>query len=235
MTTNDNTFYLKKPVNFLCNLCDFKCSYNKDYQRHINTNKHKNNVLATNNNTFSPKKPETTPKIYSCKKCEKIFTDRTGLWRHTKKCSNKEIFIDGINIKDKDALVIHLLKQNGELQHKLIDLSMSSKHTIKNSNNNNCNTTNNTNNTFNLQFFLNETCKDAMNITDFVSSIKVSLDDLEHTGRKGYIEGISNIIINKLNNLEQCFRPIHCSDYKREIFNIKNNNDGKRKPTINLY
>jgi hypothetical protein len=80
-----------------------------------------------------------------------------------------------------------------------------------------------------MQFFLNETCKDAMNISEFVSSIKVSLDDLENTGRRGYIEGISNIILKNLNNLEQQLRPVHCSDSKREVFYIKDNNEWKKE------
>ena len=214
MTTNNNNINPKKPVNFSCELCNFKCSYNKDFQRHINTKKHKNNILTTNNNNINQKKPDT--KIYQCENCEKTFNDRAGLWRHKKKCT--DMIIDGINIKDKDALVLHLLKQNGELQNKLIELS--SEKSITN------NTTNNTtNNSFNLNFFLNETCKDAMNITDFVSSIKLNLEDLENTGKQGYIKGISDIIIKKLSNLEQCFRPIHCSDMKREILYIKHNNE----------
>jgi hypothetical protein len=93
-------------------------------------------------------------------------------------------------------------------------------------NSNNINTTNNIgNNTFNLQFFLNETCKDAMNITDFVNNVKVELDDLENTGRCGYIEGITDIICKNLNQLEQPLRPLHCSDLKREILYIKDNNE----------
>ena len=116
MTTNNNKINPKKPVNFFCELCNFKCSYNKDFQRHINTKKHKNNILTTNNNNINPKKPDA--KIYQCENCEKVFNDRAGLWRHKKKCS--DIMIDGINIKDKDALVLHLLKQNGDLQNKLI-------------------------------------------------------------------------------------------------------------------
>ena len=149
-----------------------------------------------------------------------------------KKCVTDNIqYIDGININDKNALVIHLLKQNTELQHKIID--MASKSTITNNTNNSHNTTNNT---FNLNVFLNETCKDAMNITDFVSSIKMELDDLEHVGRTGYIQGISNILIKNLNNIEQHLRPLHCSDFKREILYIKDNNkwikDTENKPIL---
>jgi hypothetical protein len=88
---------------------------------------------------------------------------------------------------------------------------------------------NNNNKTFNLNFFLNETCKDAMNINDFVSSIKVSLSDLENTGRQGYIEGITNIVLQNLNKVEESMRPIHCSDVKREVFYIKDNNEWQKE------
>jgi hypothetical protein len=168
--------------------------------------------------------------------CNKKFKTSSGLWKHKQKCSYTDIqSIDGINIKDKDALVLHLLKQNSDLQNKIID--MASKSNITNNNNTNTNTTNNIDNkTFNLNFFLNETCKDAMNISDFVSSIKLSLEDLENTGRQGYIQGISNIIIKKLNNLEQQLRPLHCSDFKREVLYIKDNNewtkDSENKPIL---
>ena len=87
------------------------------------------------------------------------------------------------------------------------------------------NHTNSHNKTFNLQFFLNETCKDAMNISEFVSSIKPKLSELENTGRLGYVEGISNIILKNLNSLEQHFRPLHCSDSKREVIYIKENDE----------
>jgi hypothetical protein len=153
----------------------------------------------------------------------------SSLCKHKKKCILKDEdnteFIDGINIKDKDALVLHLLKQNSELQNKIID--MASKSTITNNNSNSHNTTNN--NTFNLQLFLNETCKNAMNITDFVSSIKMELEDLEHTGRTGYVQGISNILIKNLNNLEQHLRPLHCSDFKREVLYIKDNDEWSKE------
>jgi hypothetical protein len=148
------------------------------------------------------------------------------LCSHKKKrgCKQPEIedddenMYEGINIKDKDALVMHLLKQNSDLQNKII--SMSCHPTITNNSHNN-----NNNNSFNLNVFLNETCKDAMNIADFVSSVKVSLEDLEHTGKYGYIEGISNIIINNLNKIAQHLRPLHCSDSKREVLYIKDNNE----------
>ena len=174
--------------------------------------------MVVNGSNLSPKVANN----YKCK-CGKVYKYDSGYYRHKKICQyNDEKYIDGINIKDKDALVLYLLKQNGDLQNKIIEMSSIDKTTNNNNNNNSFNTTNNA---FNLNFFLNETCKNAMNISDFVSSIKINLEDLEHTGRQGYIEGISKIIINNLNNLEQCFRPLHCSDQKREVLYIKDNNE----------
>jgi hypothetical protein len=226
MTTLDNVSLVKNSNSFECKICNYVTSRKYNLELHNNSIKHKNNGLTTNIAKISKK--------YQCENCIKQFKDRAGLWRHKKKCfeDNTE-FIDGINIKDKDALVLHLLKQNSELQNKIID--MASKSTITNNNSNSHNTTNN-NNTFNLQFFLNETCKNAMNITDFVSSIKMELEDLEHTGRTGYVQGISNILIKNLNNLEQQLRPLHCSDLKREVLYIKDNNewtkDTENKPIL---
>ena len=220
METEETSLNEKNEKIFVCLNCDFKCSYLSDWNRHIVTRKHQ---IGNNGNQM-----ETN---YECD-CGKKFITNSGLWKHKKKCLTEKIqYIDGININDKNALVIHLLKQNTDLQHKIMD--MSSKSTITNHTNN---TNNTTNNTFNLNVFLNETCKDAMNISDFVSSIKMELDDLEHVGRTGYIQGISNILIKNLNNIEQHLRPLHCSDFKREILYIKDNNkwtkDTENKPIL---
>ena len=221
MTTNDNENYAFLCSNYYCEKCDYTTSKKSSFKNHCHSKKHKNNE---NNENYAKL---CSPK-YHCDNCEKKYNDRAGLWRHKKKCLTEKIqYIDGININDKNALVIHLLKQNTDLQHKIID--MSSKSTITNN-------TNNTTNTFNLNVFLNETCKDAMNISDFVSSIKMELDDLEHVGRTGYIQGISNILIKNLNNIEQHLRPLHCSDFKLEILYIKDNNkwtkDTENKPIL---
>jgi hypothetical protein len=240
METEETIFYEKNEKLYTCSKCNFKCSYLSDWTRHISTRKHRyshnGNKMDTEETIFYEKNEKI---FYECN-CGKKFKTNSGLWKHKKKCLTEDEdntqFIDGINIKDKDALVLHLLKQNSDLQNKIIDMASKSNIT-NNNNNNNTNTTNNIDNkTFNLQFFLNETCKDAMNITDFVSSIKLSLEDLENTGRQGYIQGISNIIIKNLNNLEQQLRPLHCSDFKREILYIKDNNewtkDSENKPIL---
>ncbi len=222
MSTFSNNLEAKISHNYECKICDYSTNKKSNYNKHCESIKHKNGQKSTFSNNLEAK---ISQKILVCENCEKIFKERTGLWRHKKKCSN--MYIDGINIKDKDALVFHLLKQNGELQSKLIELS--SVNNITTNNSHNTTTMNSHNKSFNLQFFLNETCKDAMNISDFVSSIKVSLEDLENTGRRGYVEGISNIIIKRLNELEEHFRPIHCSDTKREVFYIKDNNEWQKE------
>ena len=177
--------------------------------------KHKRHNLTMNSNENYAK---LCPKKYSCVSCTKVFNDRAGLWRHKKKCLDKDL-----DINDKDTIILQLLKQNSELQQSLVAMSKEKSIT------NNINTNNSHNKTFNLQVFLNETCKDALNIQDFVSSIQFNLEDLENTGRKGYIEGISNIILKNLNRLEQYLRPIHCSDYKREVLYIKDNNKWEKE------
>ena len=239
MTTFDNKTLAKTSHKFYCEFCDYGTYKKFNFELHKQSIQHKNNVLTTNNNKLGAK---TSTHNLMCAICDKTFNDRAGLWRHKKKCipieeeqTEENGYYEGVNIKDKDALVLHLLKQNGELQKSLIELSKD-KSITNNNNTNNTNCHNTNNNAFNLNFFLNETCKDALNITDFVSSIKLSLDDLENTGRKGYIEGISNIILKKLNKLGHYDRPIHCADQKREVLYIKNDNqwfkESEEKPIL---
>jgi hypothetical protein len=220
MTTIDNDFCPKKPTKFLCNLCDYKCLYNRDYQRHLVTKKHKNNEIAQNGPNFAQT-------MYACKKCDKPFKDRAGLWRHNKKCNFTENDASHQTI-DKDNLITLLVTQNKELME-LIKNGINNTNTNTNTNNSHNTNTNSNNKTFNLNFFLNETCKNAMNISDFVSSIKVTLEELEYTGRQGYIQGVSNIILNNLQKLEQHERPLHCNDLKREILYIKENNKWEKE------
>ena len=216
MTTNNNKNEEKKCLKFYCDLCDYGTAKKSSFVNHCESMKHKRYDLTTNIN-------ENYAKIcsnkYPCVSFNKIFNDRSGLWRHKKKCTDKEL-----DINDKDSIIMHLLKQNSELQQSLV--SMSKEKSITNIN---TNTNNSHNKTFNLQVFLNETCKDALNIQDFVSSIQFNLEDLENTGRKGYIEGISNIITTNLKALDVTQRPIHCTDKKREIIYIKDENKWEKE------
>jgi hypothetical protein len=149
--------------------------------------------------------------------CGKSFKTNSGLWKHRKKCSDETI---DFGITDKE--IINTLVQQNEKLMKIIENGVVCNNTTNN-------TTNIQNKTFNLNLFLNETCKNAMNISEFVSSIQLNIDDLEHTGRNGYIEGITNIFLKNLNNLEKHMRPLHCSDLKREILYIKENNKWEKE------
>ena len=224
MTTNDNDFLGKNSNIFYCNICDYSTCIKFNYGIHIKSIKHKKNVLTINNNEILGK----ISKKYKCDTCTKKFNDRAGLWRHNKKC-NKETDKNEISYKELIMMVIkqnsEIMKENSVMKNMMTKIIETGTHNNNNNNNNN----NITNTTFNLQLFLNETCKDAMNINEFVSSIKVNLDELENTGRQGYIEGVSSIILKRLNALEQHFRPLHCSDSKREVFYIKENNEWKKE------
>ena len=199
----------KKPLDFYCIFCDFITTNKKDYKRHTETTKHFVNVCQSKN----PQNPPKNPK-WVCE-CGKQYKDNSGLWRHKQK--HPDCYIKCYEGLDDKSLVVKLLEQNQDLQRSLIEIS-------KEKNISNIQThTNSHNKTFNLQFFLNDTCKNAMNISDFVSSIKPQLTDLETTGRLGYVEGISNIILSNLKNLQIHDRPLHCSDFKREVFYIKDN------------
>jgi hypothetical protein len=207
MATNNTS---KNSKYFECIHCDFKCSKKGDYNRHILTPKHKKTTEST--------KIDINTSIFICEKCNKNYKDRSGLWRHKNKCSSLNTPTEEVNNNElnEKEIILKLLNQNGQLQNQIIELCK------KVGNNNNINSNNKTK--FNLNFFLNETCKDAMNITDFVSSIKLQLTDLENLGKNGYVNGISNIIVKNLNALEINKRPVHCSDLKREIMYVKDEN-----------
>ena len=215
----------KNAVFFTCDLCDYKCSKSSEWVRHNSTAKH---TKRQNANVLATKMPE---KLLFCELCKKEYKDRTGLWRHKKICAIKsqddkkiatekspEIKISESSDKEIIKLLIH---ENSEFKNLILELVKKDSLNITNNNTNNTNT-NSHNKTFNLQFFLNEECKDALNISEFVSSIKVELEDLEATGRLGYVEGVSRIMNKNLKELDISKRPIHCSDLKREVVYIKN-------------
>jgi len=197
----------KNIAKFVCNLCDFKCCKKGDWNRHILRPKH---LQLTD--------CDAEKHLYNCEICNKKYKSRNGLWCHKKKCNNNidnEHNTTSDNEPTDKQIIMALIKDNSEFKNMMMEV-------IKNGTyNNNNNNTNSHNKTFNLQFFLNETCKDAMNIMDFVDSIKLQLFDLERVGELGYVEGISNIIVKNLNDLDITERPIHCTDKKRETIYIK--------------
>ena len=241
LATFSNQKIPEKSLKHQCLLCDYNTQITKDYIKHLRTIKHKNNESATNHEEFVPKNPSV---LLSCANCNKTYKDKTGLWRHKKKCAiippkqpdqQPKTSSDDMQMN----IILELVKQNQEFKDLLIQQSNQmmeqnktmievaknsqvNHNTISNSNNNS------NNKTFNLQFFLNETCKDAMNMKDFIKSLELSLPELEKMGEIGFAEGMSRLFVDRLNSLDITKRPIHCSDVKREIIHIKDDNKWER-------
>ena len=221
METLGDDFTPKFDKNFYCENCDFKCCKTSDWNRHLLTAKHKKYVKGDDLVT----KGDANYIIYICDLCNKNYTSRNGLWKHKKKCQTT----NAQDLSNKDELIIMLIKQNSQLIKEQTDIKqmiLEQQNVVleiaKNGTHNTTTThTNSHNKAFNLNFFLNETCKDAMNIMDFVDSIKLQLSDLENVGKLGYVEGISNIIVKNLKELDVTKRPVHCTDKKREVLYIK--------------
>jgi len=202
---------------FFCENCDYHTNKKSSYDDHLLTAKH-------NSAIFSNEKSAVLCSKFVCPNCCKEYKDNSGLWRHKKKClpeqnsqaTNQQPFQITTNV------VLQILKQNEDLQKLLVEQTTKFMELAKDGKNIiNSNNTNNTTNNFNLNLFLNEKCKDAINITDFVNSLVVTINDLEETTRLGYAEGISKIFVNGLKQLDVYKRPIHCSDLKREVLYIK--------------
>jgi len=212
---------------FYCDVCDMKCSRKYDFDRHIATLKHVANASGDK---------KKRKKDYSCNLCDKTYKSINGIWKHKKKCiktnlENTTITDSSSNeLKAMTGLMVEIVKsnndlqkQNQELQKQVLEICKNIQQPIIN-NTNSHNTSHSHNKTFNLQFFLNEECKDAMNLSEFVNSIQLKLSDLENIGKLGYVEGISNIIIKELNDTHLNKRPVHCSDVKRETLYVKQEN-----------
>jgi hypothetical protein len=224
----------KNPKNthkqFDCKICIFKCSNKKDYNRHLNTAKHQR--LSDVNNTCISNATNT----FKCV-CGKIYKQLSGLSRH-KRCCNHIMQNHNVNTEfgnndnnhDIVQTMMHLIKQNQNLivsnqefkqllfeQNQTI-IELSKKDTTTN------NTITNNNQKFNLNVFLNTTCKDAMNMSEFIENMEVQFEDIENIGRDGYVTGMTNMIMSRIKNLEVTKRPMHCTDLKRETIYIKDNN-----------
>jgi hypothetical protein len=247
MTTIDNEFVEKNSHNFYCKFCDYNTTKNFNFKKHLLTEKHKNNEVTIISSISSK-----CSKKYKCLNCVKEFNDRAGLWRHKKKCIKLEEELDKDSILEekikemvKNALPSDLLenaltpinnefsvtqdfikeifKQNQEFQSNIcnqITELFKNSNTTNNIVNGNVNNTQN--NQFNLQVYLNETCKNAMTIDQFLDYLQPTIEELEDTARLGYVEGITRIIMRGLKDLEEELRPFHCSDLKRETLFVKN-------------
>ena len=230
----------KMPINYICELCNFRCSKKSNYEQHISTTKHKMIKIKD-------KKIKENAELWSCE-CGQSYKYQSGLSRHKNICKDinatsgeqtcKLIEDNIINknntinlasnynndeIKTLTNLIIEVVKNNSEFQKQNQEFQiqmfevLKNNSSITNTNMYNCNNQNN----FNLQLFLNETCKDAMNMSDFINSFNLQTSDLERLADDGYVKTMSNLIINKVRELDTEKRPIHCSDAKREVVYIK--------------
>ena len=219
---------------FSCEKCDYNTCRKSDFNKHLMTLKHKNSDNGyTNDDKFSQKNCNS----HICE-CGKVYKYRQGLCYHKKSCELKkvpessndtykeddekektELMILTELVKDVIKQNVDVIKHNQDLTNKIVDICKVGGNTISHNN------VHSNNKTFNLQFFLNETCKDAMNISDFVESIKFQIKDLEHIGEVGFVDGISDVVLDSLTELDTRQRPIHCCDNKREILYIKDNNE----------
>jgi len=221
MIVNDSKKSPKSVKFFSCELCYYKTCKLTDYTKHLSTDKHKKHE---NDSKMVVNDSEKSQKVaqYICE-CGNIYKYDSGYYRHKKKCQLTQIKTDDLSDKD---LILMLINQNKELMQII-------KNGTNNNNNGNTNIINSNNKTFNLQVFLNETCKDAMNISDFIESVQLQVSDLENVGKVGYIEGISNIIIKNLQALEVEKRPVHCTDKKREVMYVKEDNIWEKEDEAN--
>jgi hypothetical protein len=220
MFTNVDKMALKNAEKRRCDSCDFECSKKSDWNRHVLTLKHQNvDKMFTNVDNLAGNYAAPVKDTFLCE-CGKKYKHRQSLYLHKKTCK-KTCDYDSLNDKD---LILTLLQQNSQLQNQIIELCKTSNTTTISNN-----TVNSHNKTFNLNVFLNETCKDAMNIMDFVDSLKLQLSDLESVGKLGYIEGISNIIVSNLKAMDVHKRPVHCSDSKREVMYIRDDNKWEKE------
>jgi hypothetical protein len=231
MSILGDTLVAKNGVkNYYCMKCDYTCCKKYNWEKHLTTAKH---LDETEGDILVAKSGEKWHKdIFTCEFCNKEYQHRQNLWRHQKKCSKKDEPSDKQLILQILKQNSELIKENSELRKEQTDIKELILEIVKNGTHNTTTTTTHTNShnkAFNLNFFLNETCKNAMNITDFVDSIKLQLSDLMEVGEMGYVEGMSKIIVKNLNNLDETVRPIHCTDKKRETMYVKDQGEWSKE------
>ena len=199
----------KMPKNaqfFLCDVCDFECSKQSNYDAHLLTAKHQNRTIL---NEKTPKNAE-----FVCE-CGKIYKFRNSLWYHKKKCTVNNVITVRNDDTPSEPTLEYLLKENLEMKQMMMEVVGKIGNTTNN-------TTNNTmNNQFNINMFLNETCKNAMNLSDFIERIEITHDDLENNAQLGFVNGMTKILMDNLKLLTIHERPIHCTDVKRETLYVK--------------
>ena len=203
----------KNAQNFLCEICDFECSKQSEYDRHLLTAKHQNRTIL---NEKTPKNAE-----FVCE-CGKIYKFRNSLWYHKKKCTVNNVITVRSDDTPSEPTLEYLLKENLEMKRDNLEMKQMMMEVVGKIGNTTNNTTNNTmNNQFNINMFLNETCKNAMNLSDFIERIEISHDDLENNAQLGFVNGMTKILMDNLKLLTIHERPIHCTDVKRETLYVK--------------
>ena len=241
-----------------CNYCMFYTNKYTDYTRHLSTQKHKilsatafialttdpyanSNSNMLEDDALSPDSGESPPcmgmdgfniqmpsrpsQMYTCRFCDKQYIARNSLWYHEKRCKQRHVALQlQLQNKTKDEVIDRLLKDNAEMMKLLKEIVPRIGPTTMIMNNT-------THNKFNINVFLNEHCKDALNISDFVNSIKITMHDLKLTEERGIVESISNVLVQGLNDMDICKRPIHCTDLKRDILYVKENEQWERDET----
>jgi hypothetical protein len=217
-------FVPKNPNKYHCEKCNYYTANKKDYHKHLGTRKHR---MITNDNHFVPKNPH----FYECM-CGKTYKHKSGLSRHKTTCefdvnndSSNQTHVNNTSNDDKYQLlsntIIELVKQNNDFKQLLIEQNKQMIDLASNSGGSNHHNTTNSHNKFNLNVFLNEKCKDAISLTDFVNNMEITMDDFIQTGELGFVDGLSRVMIERINNMELHDRPIHCTDLKRETVYIK--------------
>ena len=212
----------KCPQIFSCEKCNYFTSKKNHFARHLDTKKHKMLVLEINGNEKGAKKGT---EIFVCEKCNKEFKSKSGLWKHKQKCilsSQSSLVESNENKEDLKTMIIKIMTDNSEKMNFLMrenqELRNQITELIPRIGNNN----NNVKQKFNINVFLNEKCKDALSMDEFIDKIEISIKNLLTTREKGQAQGISNIIMENMNRLSLYERPLHCTDKKRETLYIKN-------------
>ena len=202
----------KNSHEFYCDVCDYYTSRKSDYKKHLKTIKHLENVLPNVTKTLKNSQ-NSAEKVYICEYCDKEYKSRKGLWGHKKKCKPVKEESSGDKIDAK------LMEKVIDLMDKKLGNTYGDHNTIN---------SNNTTNNISINVFLNEKCKNAPNLTDFVNQIKVQLDDVMYTKEHGGEKGITNILVKQLEDIPITERPIHCADRSRKKFYVKDDDIWKK-------
>ena len=219
-------------LKYICAHCDYNTCNKKDYKKHITTRKHLRIIKC----------PQISPQQYTCE-CGKVYQYKSGLCKHKHNCLYKSMDAaqdNTVNVeiltlckaqidenKNLSNVILDVIRENKELRELMADQNKQMIDIAKRSGNTTIHNTNN--NKFNLNFFLNETCKDAITMSDFINSIKVTMEDFIQTGNIGFVDGISKVMVDRIKVMDLHTRPMHCTDLKRETLYIKNDDKWEKE------